>query len=332
MTEHQQANEFDHPVSAAIYDVAEGSREDLDHYAEIVEELDARSVVDIGCGTGVLAILLAGRGCAVTGVDPAGAMLDVARAKPGADQVRWVHGTADALTALVQEARTSGEQQAERAGGPHTHLPADAALMTGNVAQVFLTDEAWATALLRARAALRPGGQLVFETRNPAAKAWLDWNRARSYKRTFIPDVGEVETWVELIYVSVGVDHDTAAFAVNAIRAWWYNVGAKRYPGSTRLLVTADAGGSNGYRLRTWKVELATLAADTHKFESRYLDGLIGPYPDASAAIQGAMEAILPTLLDGVVGIITGAIALGLVTIAKRIYAKVRPAQGGAAS
>jgi hypothetical protein len=63
-------------------------------------------------------------------------------------------------------------------------------------------------------------------------------------------------------FVSVGVDHDTAPFAVNAIRAWWYNVGAQRYPDSTRLLITADAGGSNGYRLRAWKVELAKLAVE----------------------------------------------------------------------
>jgi Rhodopirellula transposase DDE domain len=64
-------------------------------------------------------------------------------------------------------------------------------------------------------------------------------------------------------FVSVGVDHDTASFAVNAIRTWWQQVGSKRYPNSRRLLVTADAGGSNGYRLRLWKVELATLAAET---------------------------------------------------------------------
>lgn len=63
-------------------------------------------------------------------------------------------------------------------------------------------------------------------------------------------------------FVSVGVDHDTAPFAVNAIRAWWYHVGAARYPASTRLLITADAGGSNGYRLRAWKVELAKLATE----------------------------------------------------------------------
>jgi hypothetical protein len=62
-------------------------------------------------------------------------------------------------------------------------------------------------------------------------------------------------------FVSVGVDHDTAGFAVNAIRTWWEHVGAKRYPNARRLMLTADAGGSNGYRLRTWKVELAKLAA-----------------------------------------------------------------------
>ena len=64
-------------------------------------------------------------------------------------------------------------------------------------------------------------------------------------------------------FVSVGVDHDTASFAVNAIRTWWQRVGSKRYPNARRLLLTADAGGSNGYRLRLWKVELAKLAAET---------------------------------------------------------------------
>jgi hypothetical protein len=64
-------------------------------------------------------------------------------------------------------------------------------------------------------------------------------------------------------FVSVGVDHDTAPFAVNAIRTWWQRVGRDRYPHARRLLLTADGGGSNGYRLRAWKVELAALAAET---------------------------------------------------------------------
>jgi hypothetical protein len=64
-------------------------------------------------------------------------------------------------------------------------------------------------------------------------------------------------------FVSVGTSCDTAAFAVNALRLWWQREGALRYPGATRLLVTADAGGSNGYRSRLWKDQLAVLAAET---------------------------------------------------------------------
>ena len=71
-------------------------------------------------------------------------------------------------------------------------------------------------------------------------------------------DVGADEGWV-----SVGDDGDTAAFAVASIRRWWETMGRPRYPKATRLMITADAGGSNGYRVRLWKTELAKLAADT---------------------------------------------------------------------
>ena len=71
-------------------------------------------------------------------------------------------------------------------------------------------------------------------------------------------DVGQNEAWV-----SVGTDHDTAAFAVESIRRWWRTMGAPLYPAAKRLLVTADAGGSNGYRLRLWKLELQKLADET---------------------------------------------------------------------
>jgi transposase len=71
-------------------------------------------------------------------------------------------------------------------------------------------------------------------------------------------DVGQNEAWV-----SVGTDHDTAAFAVESIRRWWATMGQALYPDATQLLVTADAGGSNGYRLRLWKLELQKLADET---------------------------------------------------------------------
>jgi len=71
-------------------------------------------------------------------------------------------------------------------------------------------------------------------------------------------DVGEDAGWV-----SVGCDHGTASFAVESIRRWWRRMGQARYPGASALLICADSGGSNGYRLRLWEVELGRLAQET---------------------------------------------------------------------
>lgn len=149
---------FADPRQAAIYDLFEGdehTRADLDPYVAIAAEAGARRVVDVGCGTGSLAVRLAGAGLEVIGVDPAEASLDVARAKPGAERVTWVHGDATALDAV----------------GPD----ADLAVMTGNVAQVFVTDEDWFATLDAVRRALRPGGWFVFETRRPERRDWETW-------------------------------------------------------------------------------------------------------------------------------------------------------------
>lgn len=73
-----------------------------------------------------------------------------------------------------------------------------------------------------------------------------------------IYDLGRNSGWV-----SVGMDHDTAEFAVETIRRWWRSMGQPTYPQATRLLITADAGGSNGSRLRLWKLELQKLADET---------------------------------------------------------------------
>jgi len=71
-------------------------------------------------------------------------------------------------------------------------------------------------------------------------------------------DIGQNTGWV-----TVGTDHDTAAFAVNTIRQWWYSMGQESYPTATRLLITADSGGSNGYRVRLWKLKLQEMADET---------------------------------------------------------------------
>jgi SAM-dependent methyltransferase len=137
---------FEHPRLAAIYDALDPDRSDLDVYVAIAEELGAGSVLDVGCGTGTFALLLAERGLEVIGVDPAGASLSVARAKPGAERVRWIHGDATALLPLA----------------------VDLATMTGNVAQAIVDPRDWDETLRGVCDALRPGGHLVFETRDPA--------------------------------------------------------------------------------------------------------------------------------------------------------------------
>lgn len=82
-----------------------------------------------------------------------------------------------------------------------------------------------------------------------------DLGRATPYG---VYDLGRNSGWV-----SVGMDHDTAEFAVETIRRWWRSMGRPAYPEATRLLITADAGGSNGSRLRLWKIELQKLADET---------------------------------------------------------------------
>ena len=73
--------------------------------------------------------------------------------------------------------------------------------MTANVAQVFLTDQQWAVALRSARQALRPSGRLVFESRDPARAAWLEWTRDQTYRCVVVPGVGPIETWTDLTAV-----------------------------------------------------------------------------------------------------------------------------------
>ena len=167
---------FADPRLARLYDVFDDDRSDLDVYAAIVEELDARSVLDVGCGTGSFAVLLAARGVDVVGVDPAAASLDVARAKPGAERVRWLEGDATRLHPLA----------------------VDLATMTGNVGQAIVEPDDWSATLAGIRGALRPGGFLIFETRDPARRAWLEWTREATHRV-----VAGVENWVDLVDVSL---------------------------------------------------------------------------------------------------------------------------------
>ena len=171
---------FEHLRLIAIYDALDPDRSDLDVYAAIADGLGARRVLDLGCGTGTFALLLANRGFEVIGVDPARGSLNVARAKPGSSRVHWIQGDATALPPMR----------------------VDLVTMTANVAQAIVDPLDWEATLHGVYDTLRPGGHFVFENRNPAYRAWREWNRAQSYSITEIQGVGAVESWVDVVEVS----------------------------------------------------------------------------------------------------------------------------------
>jgi SAM-dependent methyltransferase len=169
------------PRLVELYDIENTRGADTDFYVRLAEDLDARLIIDLGCGTGLLTRELALPARRVVGVDPSAAMLAVARRKPNSDRIQWVDGDSRAL------------------GTPN----ADLAIMTGNVAQVFLDDAEWDATLSNIRAALRPGGHLVFESRNPKVRAWEQWNREATYEQFDAP-FGPMESWLELVSVGEG--------------------------------------------------------------------------------------------------------------------------------
>lgn len=176
------------PEFVRLYDVENAGMWDFDFYRELAVKLGARNVADIGCGTGVLAVELARRGIAVTAVDPAAAMIETARSRVADaqlnDAVRLIRGTAADL-------------------GPSS---ADFAVMVGHVAQYFLHRDQWDEALRQTFAALRPGGHLAFESRNPQAMHLDAWDAESTRETQPHPDGGEFTSWLEV----ANTEHDDA--------------------------------------------------------------------------------------------------------------------------
>jgi SAM-dependent methyltransferase len=166
------------PRLVELYDIENTRGVDTDFYVRLASDLNARTILDLGCGTGLLTCELAVDGRQVIGVDPSPAMLAIARRQPNTDRVLWVEGDSSVL------------------GTPE----ADLVVMTGNVAQVFLDDAEWAAILGDIHTALRLGGHLAFESRNPDDRAWEQWNREATSKQ-FDSPYGPVECWLELVRV-----------------------------------------------------------------------------------------------------------------------------------
>lgn len=179
----ERVDEYDDPRIAATYDLFNAFAADTQFYLDLADERPSSEIVDLGCGTGLLACELAKHGHRVTGVDPAHAMLEVARARPGGDRVTWVEGDARSLQ-------------------PTSF---DLLVMTGHVAQVFVSDAQWRAVLGAAHQTLVPGGRLAFESRDPTARAWESWDPDQSYGRAEHPELGTVDGWHEVTRVEHGV-------------------------------------------------------------------------------------------------------------------------------
>jgi SAM-dependent methyltransferase len=173
----------------ASYDELNADDDDYRFYAALALEVGARRVLDLGCGTGRLARLMAAQGIHVVGIDPDPDMLRVASGKPAVGHIDWRCGYSDSAD-------------------PNS---ADLVVMSGHVAQVFTDDDAWDRVLADLHRALIPGGTLAFETRNPGHRKWQQWTRDQTL-RTVTTRTGPVEFWHETIEVELPrVTYETRA-------------------------------------------------------------------------------------------------------------------------
>ncbi|MGD1875885.1 MAG: class I SAM-dependent methyltransferase [Kiloniellaceae bacterium] len=229
---------YDDPELVQFYDLENGWRADFDFCAGLAAE--ARSVLDLGCGTGELAAGLATRheGCAVTGADPAGSMLDVARHRPGGGKVDWIE--ADARTLDL------GRRF-------------DLILLTGHAFQVFLTPEDQLAVLRTIARHLNPRGRFVFDSRNPAFEAWKTWGAEESRHEVVHPTLGTVEAWNDAA-------HDAAT-------------GVVTYETHYRVLATGKHLSATSQIRFTPKDELESLIAEAGLHVTRWMgDWQGGPW------------------------------------------------------
>lgn len=176
--------EFDDPRLAAVYDTVNGHDPDEQpaFVRRVVGDDGVSTIIDLGCGTGLITRELAALGHRMIGVDPSAAMIAVARRGRHADRVRWIVGDARSVRSAC----------------------ADLAIMTSHVAQFFVSDDSWSRALTTLHEALRPGGRIAFESRDPRARAWERWTPAH---RIVVDDpaAGPIETWSDAAPMVAGV-------------------------------------------------------------------------------------------------------------------------------
>ena len=176
MKTSSQSDLYEDAELASFYDLENGWAADSDFCCQMAQ--DADSILDLGCGTGELATHLA-KTKQVTAVDPAGAMLDIAKKRANADKVNWVEG--DATKLRMQQ-------------------KFDLVLLTGHAFQVFLTPVDQLAALNTIAAHLSPTGRFVFDSRNPKIRAWERWEAQNTKRILFHPIHGETVATTDAEY------------------------------------------------------------------------------------------------------------------------------------
>ncbi|HAJ21546.1 MAG TPA: class I SAM-dependent methyltransferase [Rhodospirillaceae bacterium] len=177
MTKTQPEIFYTDPRLAQVYDTLNPWAADQQFYTELAGHLPKR-ILDMGCGTGLLAVELARRGHTVIGADPAPAMLDIARNRPDGDRVTWCLDDASSLTLTD---------------------PVDLIVMSGHAFQVFLNDVDVEAALNNFFTLLTPDGTLAFETRNPACASWRTWTPDISYEEITVDGIGTVAVHNDIV-------------------------------------------------------------------------------------------------------------------------------------
>lgn len=171
------ADHYNQPELAVVYDDENGWDASADFYRDLALRSGAGTLLDLGCGTGTVTRgIVAAIGGSGVGVDPAQPMLDVARAKTAGEAVEWLQGDARDL----------------RLGRQF-----DLIIMTGHAFQGFLTEADQIAVFRTAAAHLAPGGRFAFDSRNPAAREWLEWVPGESNRVVETGAYGAVEIWNE---------------------------------------------------------------------------------------------------------------------------------------
>lgn len=168
-----------------LYDGDNPAGDDHDYFRKVADAIGATKIIDLGCGTGLLTRALTVPGREVIGIDPSATMLNFARRQPGADAVTWIDGDASAIAA------TGDVDLVLSSGNTIMHIPGDD----------------FSPALKSCAGALRSGGAITFETRNPAVRAWESWTKEATYGERDTP-AGYLREWVEV----TEVDGDRVAF------------------------------------------------------------------------------------------------------------------------